>query len=150
MTELAGNEELREQIAEIVIKYVPTTSVMSPKQPTNRELAIDEIEALITASHTKPKALVKEEPYYLRNYLFDRGYLWHESRVITTEQMLELENHVNAIVTASNQQLLRELEGQKKTISTLVDVRDDYYTYEEVVPLSVIQDKLKKYGEEIE
>lgn len=134
----AGNEELREQILTLWRKEFPPR-MNSDYMP---EDLLNDLVDLITASHTKPKALVKEEPYYLRNYLFDRGYLWHESHVITTEQMLELENHVNAIVTASHQQLLRELEGQKRTAGKIDDktgLRLDI----DWLPLSVIQDKLK-------
>ena len=51
--------------------------------------------------------------------------------------------------TASNQQLLRELEGKKEEYPL---VTHDFGTAqvigkEEAVPLSIIQDKLKGYGE---
>lgn len=58
----------------------------------------------------------------------------------------DLLNDLVDLITASNQQLLRELEGQKRTAGKIDDktgLRLDI----DWLPLSVIQDKLKGYGE---
>lgn len=56
--------------------------------------------------------LDREEPYHLRNYIFDRGWLWHESHVVTPELMLELEKHVEAVIATALKQKLEALKGE--------------------------------------
>jgi hypothetical protein len=64
--------------------------------------------------------------------------------LITDEYEESWTSQVMQLITASNQQLLRELEGQAVEIAT--GYVPSEYKVVKAVPLSIIQDKLKGYG----
>lgn len=77
------------------------------------------------------------------------------SRVLTTWRRHDLTegvyyplDEIMNLITASNQQLLRELEGQAVDYGEDVGVAGyPEMKWTKAVPLSIIQDKLKTYGE---
>lgn len=55
----------------------------------------------------------------------------------------EAKKAIHRVITASNQQLLRELEGKAKTFERLTGEKPSG-DFEKAVPLSIIKDKLKE------
>lgn len=58
-------------------------------------------------------------------------------------------NVVMRLITASNQQLLRELEEKRRSVTINHPDPDGEPLVISAVPISIIQDKLKGYGEEV-